>query len=787
MSRVSNMIALLCCVIALAGVPAWGDAAEATAFDQSVERARQAILGDKDLWMAPPDAEQPTGEAEKVLESLLSQHMPRMVEPKENPKRRVLFVQSGQTTGRRWLAFACISTTGLTVHTFETDPAPAPGSESNGAMYDQLFETRAFWRVKTLELNVIKVERDGEFIRTTVMINGGRNEVLWSLTPSKDPEKTPVWGGASKLVICAVRPQTGWTDDSNWWWPDTQSWRLFDCAGPDKEFPSINKATAVAFVPDGRIALASATQVGLLPVDGSPIKTHSLEKITTAINNRLREPDFYLFSADGLALLVSEREGAWMVDTVEGRVKRLFGSIAGKPKAAFSSNRSLVFADNSTANRVDLDTLKTTPINLGWRTSLGAAGEFISAPTRGDKEIELIDLRSREVVRKFDTGPTARQPSLSPDGRWLMLKGAGLRLYDANTGQLVWDHAINSDVDNPRAAIKWTADGSRGAVAGNGHVYLWNTTEPRWVARFPYGKVQGWKDVALSPDGKRLVACGESSESLAYWPDVDAAVKAGLTLKSQPVLPKPRAVPGMAVTSILVQQEKKAPERTADEHAKAVRACMEYKAPAQRVVWTQNYSEGRRLLESDKGYVEQGGDARGVSLKVAELDALRPSTERGDLPFSFWFGPVLFMHGRKTPSGREVLVLLHWSSREGLLATLMDPATVTTRQPKGQRVQLLTRGQVLGINDEKPGLDVPQRLRFFAGQPDPSDPSKWSIRYTESGRYALKGTEGVIELQLTDDADLKVFRLTPEFTKESKAVTIVKFDRPSGPPAPPDP
>ncbi len=779
MSRVSNMIALLCCVIAFAGVTACSPAPDTTAFDQSIERARLAVLGDKELWMAQPDTTQPSGEAEKVLESLLSQHMPRMVEPKETPKRRVLFVQSGLTTGRRWLAFACISTTGLTVHTFET-------GANGGAMYDQLFETRAFWRVKTLDLNVINVERDGEFIRTTVMINGGRNEVLWSLTPSKDPQNTPTWGGATKLVTCAVRPQTGWTDDDNWWWPDTMSWRLFDCAGPDKELPGISKATAASFMPDGRVALASPTQVALVPIDGSPIKTHSLEKITIAINNRLREPDFYLFSPDGLTLLVGENEGVWMVDTLEGRVKRLFGSIGGMPRAAFSGNRSLVFADNSTANRVDLDTLKTTPIDLGYCTSLGAAGDFVAVAALLDRqEVDLIDLRSSKAVRKFDPGSSMFQPSLSPDGRWLMLKCTGLRLYDANTGQMVWDHAVYHDVGSD-GAIKWTPDGSRGLTGGTNYAYLFSTAEPRWIARIPRGKVPGWHDVALSPDGKRMVAIAAGTETLAYWPDVDAAVKAGLALKSQPVLPKPRTVPVFDMTKIRQQQEKQAPERTADARTKAVRACLEYKVPADRVVWTQNYSEGRRLLESDKRYDESGGDARGMALKVAELDALRPDIRQGEPPFSFWFGPVLFMHGRKTPSGREMLVVLHWSSREGLLATLMDPATVSTREPKGQRVQLLTRGQVLGIKDEKPGLDVPQQLRFFAGQPDAGDLSKWSIRYTESGHYALKGTEGVIEFKLTDDLDLKVFHLTPAFTKDSKAVTIVKFDRPSGPPAPPE-
>lgn len=108
-------------------------------------------------------------------------------------------------------------------------------------------------------------------------------------------------------------------------------------------------------------------------------------------------------------------------------------------------------------------------------------------------------------------------------------------------------------------------------------------------------------------------------------------------------------------------------------------------------------------------------------------------------------GPLLFMHERTTSSGKRRLVVVRrnpasgrqsWDLPVAYTVTLVRPATATT----DSAVRMQTLIEVV----PRDSTDTPHAaLRFFAGQPDPSDASRFTVRYQRGAHWGV--LHGVLE------------------------------------------
>jgi hypothetical protein len=113
------------------------------------------------------------------------------------------------------------------------------------------------------------------------------------------------------------------------------------------------------------------------------------------------------------------------------------------------------------------------------------------------------------------------------------------------------------------------------------------------------------------------------------------------------------------------------------------------------------------------------------------------------------------MHERKTASGKRYLVILRrrpsegrqsWDLPASYQVTLIEPATFTAQAiaREWSVIEVLPRDFT---EPQEAGSSVPgDVLRFFAGQPDPADPSRFTVRY-QRGRHT-----GVLHGVLEDPA-----------------------------------
>ena len=89
--------------------------------------------------------------------------------------------------------------------------------------------------------------------------------------------------------------------------------------------------------------------------------------------------------------------------------------------------------------------------------------------------------------------------------------------------------------------------------------------------------------------------------------------------------------------------------------------------------------------------------------------------------------PTLFLHERKNPGGESRLVAVHCqfpiSLQASIFATVVRPGSLY-REPQEVSSDNLT-------------LDVWESIRIYAGQPDPADPTHFTINYETNGRKMM--------------------------------------------------
>ena len=481
-------------------------------FSRAFDRAKSDLMGNGDTWLAPVAGAAADGRADHHLRVLLAR-APRGGRSYYNSDGILLFVRTGMMAGDPWLAFVTVGRNGLEMLVFKRDR----GTYGNGL----LMTTPGLVERHTVSYVLRSIESHRATVRATIDIDGGRNEVLWTF----DADAVPgvYVGGAPVEVPCTVTPRTGWASPPNWW-PQPGNWRLINGPKPSRDLASDGGVAAVSFLPDGRVAAAGPFRVSLIDPEESdgdrkpPRHPFPLD---------LSPSEVFVFSLDGTKLFVGGiSQAAALIDVTNGRARRYAYSTSGPVRAAFADERTLLAMDQVRWEKLDWDSLRREPIDVepeGMFHGFGAAGERVAIPSKSD--VVVRDLKAESDVAHFETPESLQQLSLSSDGQRLAMKGrSDLRLCDVESGAVVWEHAGDGDLDTPYSQVKWTADGTRGAAAGKEHVYVWSLAEPRWVARFPHGLAGESFAVALSPDGRRLAASTQGSKTIAYWPDVDAAV-----------------------------------------------------------------------------------------------------------------------------------------------------------------------------------------------------------------------------------------------------------------------
>ena len=263
--------------------------------------------------------------------------------------------------------------------------------------------------------------------------------------------------------------------------------------------------------------------------------------------------------------------------------------------------------------------------------------------------------------------------------------------------------------------------------------------------------------------------------------------------------------PGQLVRSRLKQwQVAREAARFERELLASQQKCLQYTAPADRVVYEEDPAAAAALLARPAGdYVRAIDDndhrtgrepaAWQPPVKARDPDAL---TRYNPLAPASVNGPaVLFLHERSTPSGQQKLVGVALTSRHHFRANASDgygvrygartlrnrnvdgPYQIKTRTltaavimpaGKGTSAGGMERRLNLRLPDDvlpqpavraypdyayagstqpapAPPIDYGNKLRLFAGQPDPADPTHFTIR------YQLDGKEGVIDGWLRDN------------------------------------
>jgi hypothetical protein len=478
-------------------------------FAYQYDRAARALTGDGETWIATSV----DSSADKYLDGLLGASPDRLKEYWDTSHGRVLFVRAGKTNGHPWLAFACDSFSGLETFTFSKSDRFESG-------YDSLYETPQFWKYVSdkntgFKIEVVKGQRQGSGVETTLKVNGVANSVYWTIKSATTPIATSRIALESRQVSSSATPISGWISGDKWW-PNCDEFQLLNGSPASVQVPSVFSAAGDTFVPDGRIALVTPTEMRVIDPVSTAVVSHPFVRSLGYLGHAA-------FSPDGLHCYIGYDNGdsAMLIDTLNDNAKTVGGRIIlGKPN--FLNNNELILYGSGFLRHVDAIT--------GQTEFLGKSN--ISDAVRGGGREAFTSFNSDQVrvvgadgvtLCSFDKIDRQYGMALSPNGRWLMLAGKlELDIYDVDKRQNIWRHEEDLDLSNGASKIKWSADGSRGAVAGNQFVYVWSMNSPRCVVRFP--NAINTTDVALSADGRQMAAVAGWLKTIAYWPDLNAII-----------------------------------------------------------------------------------------------------------------------------------------------------------------------------------------------------------------------------------------------------------------------
>lgn len=161
--------------------------------------------------------------------------------------------------------------------------------------------------------------------------------------------------------------------------------------------------------------------------------------------------------------------------------------------------------------------------------------------------------------------------------------------------------------------------------------------------------------------------------------------------------------------------------------------CLEYTAPREQLIYTEDASEAGRLLGSGAHYLDTRTGAAFLPPPAARFFA-------GERPAGY-----AFLHGRRLSGQDERLV----SVRVWIWHTSSSTRTVWLESLVQPKIELAVPRGGPGLLPAARSLALPLReddtLRLYAGQPDPADLSHFTITYD------LNGQRGTIDGWLKPD------------------------------------
>jgi hypothetical protein len=167
------------------------------------------------------------------------------------------------------------------------------------------------------------------------------------------------------------------------------------------------------------------------------------------------------------------------------------------------------------------------------------------------------------------------------------------------------------------------------------------------------------------------------------------------------------------------------------------RQCLRYAAPGERVIYESDPGAGAALRAADRHY--QLVTPRWVSKLVTSATGHVPDcwTRFGGAGpgFPTATGPVLFLHELRTPSGQRRLVAITAAFPPNELPKFISGYDVEAQIIEPGTWKLAPQNQTGGIPlSVLSGIPpTPPHVRVLAGQPDPADPSHFTVRFEVDG------------------------------------------------------
>lgn len=248
-----------------------------------------------------------------------------------------------------------------------------------------------------------------------------------------------------------------------------------------------------------------------------------------------------IFSPDGTRVAVSTSLGIWVYDAQTTEAVSLFRGIQTGEMEKFLPTRppeALTFS----ADAILIASAHGNSIYV-WDTATGAAFAMLDehpdaikaialspdstklATAGGDWTVRVWEVRTGKYLYSLTGHPghpsAVNAVAFSPDGKILASAGSSLRLWDANTGELL--HADDNDLGSI-SKIVFAPDGNILATGGG-----WLRTTHLWdvktgtLQKSLKGHTDKIHDIAFSPDSRTLVTAS-SDKTMRLW-DVNTGIE----------------------------------------------------------------------------------------------------------------------------------------------------------------------------------------------------------------------------------------------------------------------
>jgi WD40 repeat protein len=210
-----------------------------------------------------------------------------------------------------------------------------------------------------------------------------------------------------------------------------------------------------------------------------------------------------------------------------GRVLEVGGARPGLDLSKDGKHVLTGHANSPDFHLVELPSLKTVQTFKGKKgggvpvVALSPDGATALASHSADSTIHVWDVKTGKDLGQLKDGLVSYAPSLSfsPDGKKLLIAQYGkpgdefVRLYDVSTRKPIKGFKGHK---GSVTCVKFRPDGKTGVSSDqDGELILWDLETGKAVRRMEHGSHVN--DIAVSPDGKRLLSGGFEDRKVKLW------------------------------------------------------------------------------------------------------------------------------------------------------------------------------------------------------------------------------------------------------------------------------